>query len=176
MPRNPQPIGRLLAFLLVAALIGFTSLPQRMRQDSGSKGAASFGAAQTIAKLAIVWAQSDPSLGARGVRGFLIPLPQAGLEVRPIERKLSLRISYSGELFLRDVELPAEALLPGATSLGAALSCLNQAQIEIFCAVVSLWCDTGQVVVIAVRAAGEIAPAPQGGVGENPELRNAHRT
>jgi glutaryl-CoA dehydrogenase len=84
-----------------------------------------------IARLAIIWAQTDPTSGARGVRGFLVPLPQAGLEVRPIERKLSLRISYSGEIFLRDVELPAEALLPGATSLGAALACLNEARYSI---------------------------------------------
>src|SRR6185369_8188702 len=48
-----------------------------------------------------------------------------------IERKLSLRISYSGEIFLRDVELPADALLPGATSLGGALACLNEARYSI---------------------------------------------
>jgi glutaryl-CoA dehydrogenase len=84
-----------------------------------------------IARLAIVWAQTEPGLGARGVRGFLVPLPTDGLEVRPIERKLSLRISYSGEIFLRDVELPDEAALPGVAGLGAALACLNEARYSI---------------------------------------------
>jgi glutaryl-CoA dehydrogenase len=84
-----------------------------------------------VAQLAIVWAQTDPALGARGVRGFLVPLPTPGLEVRPIERKLSLRISYSGEILLRDVELPDEAALPGVSSLGAALACLNEARYSI---------------------------------------------
>jgi glutaryl-CoA dehydrogenase len=84
-----------------------------------------------IAQVAVIWAQTDPALGARGVRGFLVPLPRVGVEVRPIERKLSLRISYSGEIFLRDVDLPAGAALPGVTSLGAALACLNEARYSI---------------------------------------------
>jgi glutaryl-CoA dehydrogenase len=84
-----------------------------------------------IARLAVVWAQADPALGAKGVRGFVLPLPWDGVEVRPIERKLSLRISYSGEILLRDVELPAEAALPGANGLGAALACLNEARYSI---------------------------------------------
>jgi glutaryl-CoA dehydrogenase len=84
-----------------------------------------------IAKLAIIWAQTDPSQAAKGIRGFLVPLPRGGVEIRPIERKLSLRISYSGEIFLRQVDLPPEALLPGASSLGAALACLNEARYSI---------------------------------------------
>lgn len=85
----------------------------------------------TIAAVAIVWAQTEPSLGSKGIRGFVVPADSPGFAARPIERKLSLRVSASAELVLRDVALPADAVLPGAPSLGGALSCLNDARFSI---------------------------------------------
>jgi glutaryl-CoA dehydrogenase len=84
-----------------------------------------------IASVAVVWAQTGAEGDPRGVRGFVVPLPHPGVEVGRIDRKLSLRVSHSGEIRLRDAELPAEALLPGAGGLGAALSCLNEARYSI---------------------------------------------
>ncbi|HEV8633365.1 MAG TPA: acyl-CoA dehydrogenase family protein [Chloroflexota bacterium] len=84
-----------------------------------------------IAAVAVIWAQIGAAGDPRGVRGFVVPLPHPGVEVRRIDRKLSLRVSHSGEIRLDDVELPADAILPGANSLGAALACLNEARYSI---------------------------------------------
>ncbi|MBI2942447.1 MAG: acyl-CoA dehydrogenase family protein [Chloroflexi bacterium] len=85
----------------------------------------------TFAQIAVIWAQTDPAAGARGIRGFLVPIGAPGVEVRPIERKLSMRMSSSAEILLHDVEVPADALLPGTTGLGSALACLNEARYTI---------------------------------------------
>jgi glutaryl-CoA dehydrogenase len=89
-----------------------------------------------LAKVAVVWAQTGGAGDPRGVRGFLVPLPSPGAEVRPIERKLSLRMSPSGEIVMGGVALPADALLPGTTGLGSPLSCLNEARYSIVWGVV----------------------------------------
>ncbi|HKE98771.1 MAG TPA: acyl-CoA dehydrogenase family protein [Actinomycetes bacterium] len=77
----------------------------------------------TAAEVAVVWARCE-----EGVRGFLVPRGTPGLEVRPIDRKLSLRASLSAEFTLTDVRLPADAVLPGARGLRAPLSCLDEAR------------------------------------------------
>jgi glutaryl-CoA dehydrogenase len=75
------------------------------------------------ADIAVVWARTDD-----GVRGFLVPKGTNGFTAREIHKKLSLRASVTAELVLDDVRLPAEAVLPGATSLKGPLSCLNEAR------------------------------------------------
>jgi glutaryl-CoA dehydrogenase len=77
----------------------------------------------SIADVAVVWARTD-----EGVRGFLVPKATRGFSAPEIHRKLSLRASVTSELVFDDVRLPAEALLPEATSLRGALSCLNEAR------------------------------------------------
>ncbi len=77
----------------------------------------------SVADVAVVWAVTD-----EGVRGFLVPRGTNGFSAQDIHRKLSLRASVTSELLLDDVRLPAEALLPGATSLRGPLSCLNEAR------------------------------------------------
>jgi glutaryl-CoA dehydrogenase len=77
----------------------------------------------SIADVAVVWAATD-----EGVRGFLVPHGTKGFTTQDIHRKLSLRASITSELLLDDVRLPAEALLPEATSLRGPLSCLNEAR------------------------------------------------
>jgi glutaryl-CoA dehydrogenase len=76
-----------------------------------------------VADVAIVWARTDD-----GVRGFLVPKGTKGFTTQDVHRKLSLRASITSELLFDDVRLPAGALLPGARSLGAPLSCLNEAR------------------------------------------------
>lgn len=76
-----------------------------------------------IADIAVVWAQTD-----EGVRGFLVPKGTAGFTTQEIHKKLSLRASVTSELLLDDVRLPADAVLPGASSLRGPLSCLNEAR------------------------------------------------
>jgi glutaryl-CoA dehydrogenase len=77
----------------------------------------------SVADVAVVWAATD-----EGTRGFLVPAGTPGFSTQDIHRKLSLRASVTSELLLDDVRLPADALLPEATSLRGPLSCLNEAR------------------------------------------------
>ncbi|ASU78329.1 acyl-CoA dehydrogenase [Actinopolyspora erythraea] len=89
-----------------------------------------------LADVAVVWAQTDPAQGNRGVRGFVVPTDLPGVTVNEIGRKLSLRASATGELVLDSVRLPADALLPEGYGLSAPLSCLNEARFGIVWGVV----------------------------------------
>jgi glutaryl-CoA dehydrogenase len=77
----------------------------------------------SLADVAVVWAATDA-----GIRGFLVPRETRGFTTQDIHGKLSLRASVTSELLLDDVRLPADALLPEATSLRGPLSCLNEAR------------------------------------------------
>jgi glutaryl-CoA dehydrogenase len=77
----------------------------------------------SIADIAVVWARTED-----GIRGFVVPRGTKGFTTQDIHRKLSLRASVTSELLFDDVRLPADALLPEATSLRAPLACLNEAR------------------------------------------------
>jgi len=80
-----------------------------------------------IADLAVVWARTE-----EGIRGFLVEKGTRGFAAPEIERKFSLRASSTGALFLEDVVVPEENMLPGSTTgLKAPLSCLTQARFGI---------------------------------------------
>lgn len=77
-----------------------------------------------IADVAVVWAKTE-----EGIRGFLVEKGTRGFAAPEIERKFSLRASATGALFLEDVVVPEENVLPGSTiGLKAPLSCLTQAR------------------------------------------------
>lgn len=77
-----------------------------------------------IADIAIVWAKTPD-----GIRGFIVDKTTPGLQRIPIEKKLSLRASTTGELVLQDCFVPDDHLLPGTEQgLVAALRCLVQAR------------------------------------------------
>ena len=76
-----------------------------------------------IADLAVVWAKLDGK-----IRGFIIERGTPGFETPKIEGKFSLRASVTGEIVLRDVEIPEENLLPNAKGLGGPFGCLNKAR------------------------------------------------
>lgn len=80
----------------------------------------------SVADVAIVWARTDD-----GVRGFAVPTETPGFSARTLASKMSLRASVTSELVLDGVRLPDSARLPGATSLRAPLSCLNEARFGI---------------------------------------------
>ena len=80
----------------------------------------------SVADIAIVWARTD-----EGIRGFAVPTDTPGFTAHTIASKMSLRASVTSELVLDDVRLPDSARLPGATSLRAPLSCLNEARFGI---------------------------------------------
>jgi glutaryl-CoA dehydrogenase len=76
-----------------------------------------------IAHVAIVWAKLNGV-----IRGFLVPTNTRGFTAQKIEDKFSLRASVTSELILEDVELPADAILPGVQGIKGPLSCLTQAR------------------------------------------------
>jgi glutaryl-CoA dehydrogenase len=76
-----------------------------------------------IADLAVVWAQTPD-----GMRGFLVERGTRGFTSEEIRHKFSLRASNTGALFFDQVRLPADAALPAANGIKAALSCLSQAR------------------------------------------------
>jgi glutaryl-CoA dehydrogenase len=75
----------------------------------------------SIADVAVVWADTDD-----GVRAFLVEKGTRGFDAHEIENKLSLRASITSSLFFDHVRVPRDNLLPGVSSLGAALACLTQ--------------------------------------------------
>ncbi|NMR28606.1 acyl-CoA dehydrogenase family protein [Crystallibacter degradans] len=77
----------------------------------------------SVAKVAIIWAQTDD-----GVRGFVVPTETAGFKATPIEPKLSMRASIQCDIELTDVRLPADAVLPDAKGLRGPFECLNEAR------------------------------------------------
>ena len=76
-----------------------------------------------LAHVAVVWAKVDDQ-----VHGFLVERGMKGYETPEIKGKLSLRASDTGEIVLRDCEVPEENRLPNVQGLKSALSCLNQAR------------------------------------------------
>jgi len=79
----------------------------------------------TLADVSVVWAKAA---GEDTIRGFLVPKGTPGFEARDIKGKFSLRASVTSELFLHDVELPEDAMLPGVKGMKGPLSCLKQAR------------------------------------------------
>jgi isovaleryl-CoA dehydrogenase len=66
----------------------------------------------------VVYAKTEPELGARGVTAFLIEKGMKGFSIAQKLDKLGMRGSHTGELVFQDVEVPAENVL-GAVNGGA---------------------------------------------------------
>ncbi len=77
----------------------------------------------TLADAAVVWAMTD-----EGLRGFIVEKGMPGFTAQEIENKFSLRASVTASLFLDNVRLPKESMLPGVVGLKGPLSCLTQAR------------------------------------------------
>src|SRR5947209_6723194 len=75
---------------------------------NGSKMFISLG---NHAKVALVFAQTDPEKGHRGVACFLVDTDQPGFQPQEIHHKLGLRGSDTAAISLDDVEAPEEAML-----------------------------------------------------------------
>jgi glutaryl-CoA dehydrogenase len=76
-----------------------------------------------LAHIAIVWAQTDD-----GIRGFVVPTDTKGFTAQEVHKKMSLRASVTSALFLDDVRVPGDALLPNVKGLKGPLGCLTQAR------------------------------------------------
>ncbi|HSH40997.1 MAG TPA: acyl-CoA dehydrogenase [Arenicellales bacterium] len=77
-----------------------------------------------IADVMVVWAKTDDD----SIRGFILERGMEGLSTNAIEGKFSLRTSITGEIVMKDVFVPEENLLPGASGLRGPFGCLNRAR------------------------------------------------
>ena len=66
----------------------------------------------------VVYAKSEPELGARGITAFLIEKGMPGFSVAQKLDKLGMRGSHTGELVFQNVEVPADHVL-GGVNMGA---------------------------------------------------------
>jgi alkylation response protein AidB-like acyl-CoA dehydrogenase len=85
-----------------------------VRKDGGwvINGAKMFISLGNHAKLALIFAQTDPSLGHRGLACFLVETEGVeGYQPQPIHHKMGLRGSDTAEISLSDVEVPDSAML-----------------------------------------------------------------
>ncbi len=78
----------------------------------------------SIADVALIWAKCEDGK----IRGFLVEKGTPGFKAWDVHGKYSLRASVTSGLSMTDCKIPAENLLPGASDLKAALSCLDQAR------------------------------------------------
>lgn len=76
-----------------------------------------------IADVFIIWAQTDD-----GLRGFILEKGMKGLSAPKIEGKFSLRASVTGMIFMDDVIVPEENMLPNVKGFRGPFSCLNNAR------------------------------------------------
>jgi len=76
-----------------------------------------------IADVFIVWAQTEG-----GLRGFILEKGMKGLSAPKIEGKFSLRSSVTGMIFMDDVIVPEENMLPNVKGFRGPFSCLNNAR------------------------------------------------
>ncbi|GAA5191647.1 hypothetical protein GCM10023346_11770 [Arthrobacter gyeryongensis] len=102
---------------------GMTTFAHRDGGDWILNGSKRWIGLASVAKVAIIWAQTDG-----GFRGFVVPTETPGFTATPIEPKLSMRASIPCDIELSDLRLPESAVLPNVVGLKGPFSCLNEAR------------------------------------------------
>lgn len=87
-------------------------------------GAKQFVSNGRRAKLAIVFAVTDPELGKKGLSAFLVPTDTSGFVVERSEHKMGIRASDTCAVTLQDCRIP-EANLLGPRGKGLAIALAN---------------------------------------------------
>jgi len=77
-----------------------------------------------IADVFIIWAKDETG----NIRGFILEKEMKGLSCPKIEGKFSLRTSNTGMIFMDNVVVPKENMLPNVRGLKGPFSCLNNAR------------------------------------------------
>ena len=77
-----------------------------------------------IADVLIVWAKDEQGV----LRGFIVDRDSKGLTTPSIEGKFALRASITGQIFLDNVRVSKDKILPGVQSFRGPFSCLNMAR------------------------------------------------
>jgi glutaryl-CoA dehydrogenase len=77
-----------------------------------------------IADVFVVWAKDDENQ----IRGFVLEKGMQGLSAPPIQGKVGLRASITGEIVMDEVFVPEENAFPEVRGLKGPFSCLNSAR------------------------------------------------
>ena len=77
-----------------------------------------------IADVLVIWAKDEQGV----LRGFIIDRDSKGLSTPTLEGKFSLRASVTGQIFLDNVFVPEDKMLPDVQSFRGPFSCLNMAR------------------------------------------------
>ena len=77
-----------------------------------------------IADVLIIWCKDEQGI----LRGFIVDRDCKGLSTPTIEGKFALRASVTGQIFLEDVFVPSDKMLPEVSSFAGPFSCLNMAR------------------------------------------------
>lgn len=77
-----------------------------------------------IADVLIIWAKDEQEV----LRGFIVDRDSKGLTTPIIKGKFSLRASVTGQIFLDNVFVPGDKILPNVQSFRGPFSCLNMAR------------------------------------------------
>ena len=77
-----------------------------------------------IAVVLIIWAKDEQGI----LRGFIVDRDCKGLTTPKLEGKFSLRASITGQIFLDDVHVGEDKILPEVQSFKGPFSCLNMAR------------------------------------------------
>ena len=77
-----------------------------------------------VADIFIIWAKDEQGV----LRGFIARKDFKGLETKVLQGKFALRASITGQIFMSDVFIPDDHVLPLAQSFRGPFSCLNMAR------------------------------------------------
>ena len=77
-----------------------------------------------IADIFVIWAKDEQGV----LRGFIARKDFKGLETQPMQGKFALRASITGQVFMSDVFIPDDHVLPLAQSFRGPFTCLNMAR------------------------------------------------
>ena len=77
-----------------------------------------------IADVLIIWAKDESNI----LRGFIVDRDCEGLTTPKLDGKFSLRASVTGQIFLENVFVSENKILPGVQSFNGPFSCLNMAR------------------------------------------------
>tara|TARA_Y100000590_G_scaffold332513_1_gene378053 strand:+ start:359 stop:1531 length:1173 start_codon:yes stop_codon:yes gene_type:complete len=80
-----------------------------------------------IADIFIIWAKDEKG----SLRGFIIEKNDKGINTKIIDNKLSLLLSPTGQIYLDNVFVPKNRILPLAKGFKSVYSCLNKARFGI---------------------------------------------
>lgn len=106
---------------------GMTTRAKRVSGGYRLSGAKTWITHAPIADIMIVWAKTEDDI----ICGFILERGMKGLTTAKIEGKFSVRASPTGQIFMDDVFVPDENLLPGVQGLKGPFGCLNNARFGI---------------------------------------------